>query len=57
MKLYELSKRHVWVKPTEFEMEPVLFDHIDGMYSFCTNKENEVIHLAAWTEVELVEEP
>ena len=57
MKLYELSKRGIWVKPTEFDSEPVLFDHIDGMYSFCTNKRGEVVHLAAWTEVELVEQP
>ena len=33
----------------------LLFDHIDGMYSFCTDRDGGVIHLAAWTEVEVVE--
>jgi hypothetical protein len=29
----------------------VFFDHIDGMYSYCLNMQNEVIHLQAWAEV------
>jgi len=24
------------------------------MYSYCTNSDNEVVHLAAWTEVEII---
>jgi hypothetical protein len=28
-----------------------LFDHIDGMYSFCKNSVGEVVHFAAWTKV------
>jgi hypothetical protein len=31
----------------------VHFDHIDGMYSYCTDIFGNVIHLAAWTLVEL----
>lgn len=31
----------------------VKFHHIDGMYSLCT-KDEEVVHLKAWTEVEVV---
>lgn len=31
----------------------VEFGHIDGMYSYC-KKGGEVVHLAAWTEVEFV---
>jgi hypothetical protein len=27
------------------------FDHVDGMYSYCLTLANEVVHLAAWTEV------
>ena len=27
------------------------FFHVDGMYSFCKNSKNEVVHFAAWTEV------
>lgn len=34
----------------------VFFDHIDGMYSFCFDKtKTQVLHLAAFTEVELIE--
>lgn len=36
------------------EGEIIKFHHIDGMYSYCHNKKGEVVHLAAWTEVELV---
>jgi len=37
------------------EQEVLNFSHVDGMYSYCTNSNNEVVHLAAWTEVEIVE--
>ena len=29
----------------------LFFDHIDGMYSYCLNMNNEVVHLASWAEV------
>ena len=29
----------------------LFFDHIDGMYSFCLNMNNEVVHIQAWAEV------
>ncbi len=29
----------------------LFFDHIDGMYSYCMNAANEVVHIAAWTVV------
>ena len=62
MKLYECPKK-TWVKVKEEPTTPpaspkpddiVFFDHIDGMYSYCKNKDGEVVHLAAWTEVEPV---
>ena len=28
-----------------------LFDHIDGMYSYCKNQAGQVVHFAAWTKV------
>lgn len=31
------------------------FGHCDGMYSFCHNMEGEIVHMAAWTEVEPVD--
>lgn len=30
------------------------FHRIDGMYSYCTTDSGEVVHLAAWTEVEVI---
>lgn len=36
----------------KFEFADVFkFLHIDGMYSFCTDKNGTVHHFAAWTEV------
>lgn len=57
MKLYELPrdkgvKLYGYIyhtKPT-----PIIFGHIDGMYSYCwiEGHEDEVIHLSASTELE-----
>ena len=33
-----------------FDVE-YLFDHIDGMYSFCKDNAGQVVHFAAWTKV------
>jgi len=55
MKLYELSKRNIWVREKETGYE-FLFYHIDGMYSFCKDRDGNIVHPAAWTEVELVDE-
>ncbi len=38
------------------EYSIVFFDHLDGMYSYCNDVENNIIHLAAWTEVEITSE-
>ena len=54
MKLYEVP-RNTLVRTIGDQSFEVLFDHIDGMYSYCTDKEGNVVHLAAWTEVEIVE--
>ena len=35
--------------------EELNFRSIDGMYSYCTRDNGEVVHLAAWTEVEIIE--
>lgn len=64
MKLYECN-RNVKVRVVEVEKPPpdgiapkqgeeYLFHKIDGMYSYCTAKDKNVVHLKAWTEVELV---
>lgn len=52
MKLYEVP-RDTRVKidiGEEFD-----FKGIDGMYSYCKNDKGQVVHLAAWTEVDIVE--
>ncbi len=33
----------------------VLFFHIDGMYSLCKNREGRLVHLKAWTKVEVLD--
>lgn len=35
--------------------EVLFFHHVDGMYSYCKDKDGNTVHLKAWTEVEVVE--
>jgi len=42
--------------PQIVKNEILNFSHIDGMYSFCTNLKGDIVHLAAWAEVEICEE-
>ena len=64
MKLYEVP-RNTKIRIVDDEKAPpahrdfdkgevLLFDHIDGMYSFCYDQAGKVVHLAAWAEVEVV---
>lgn len=54
MKLYEVpAGAHIKLPDGE---DIYKFWNIDGMYSYCTDKQEKVIHLAAWTEVEIVNE-
>lgn len=48
--LYKARPRSYVMVPS-MDNEVIFMDHIDGMYSFCLSMANEVIHLAAWTEV------
>ena len=43
---------NTWVRLKNGEI--ILFDHIDGMYSYCTTMEGAVIHLRFDTEVEVL---
>jgi hypothetical protein len=36
--------------------ELLTFEHLDGMYSFCLTDSGEVVHQAAWSEVEIITE-
>ena len=35
--------------------EVLRFSHLDGMYSLCYTEDGEIVHIAAWTEVEILE--
>lgn len=50
MKLYEVP-RNTRIKVEDLELN---FHRIDGAYSYCTTDKGETVHLAAWTEVEIV---
>lgn len=64
MKLYEaprLSRVRMKERPVlqttgdvAYEGEVFVFHHIDGMYSVCWDEDGNVLHPAAWTEVEIV---
>ena len=40
--------------PKLTEGQELNFRSIDGMYSYCTTDSGDVVHLAAWAEVEIV---
>ena len=50
MELYKVP-RHVHIKA---QGQVFYFSHLDGMYSYCKDEHGNVVHLAAWTEVEIV---
>ena len=52
MKLYEVPRNTL----INLDGEKILFHHVDGMYSYCTDGEGKVRHLAAWTDVEIWDE-
>ena len=66
MKLYDVprnSRIKVIVKdkvppgaPKITEGEELNFRSVDGMYSYCTRDNGEVVHLAGWTDVEIIED-
>ena len=54
MKLRELKKGQRF-KVLDVEDCPVItFSHLDGMYSYNTTDEGEIVHLAFYTPVEVV---
>lgn len=54
MKLYNVP-RNTKIRVLDDPNQPeLLFEHIDGMYSVCYNSKNELVILAAWTQVEII---
>jgi hypothetical protein len=39
-----------WMEGTGID-EVIFFDHIDGMYSYCLNMNNELLHISATAQV------
>jgi hypothetical protein len=66
MKLYEVPTNSrikiigdIKVPPGAPELiqgQELNFRSIDGMYSYCTTDNGEVVHLVAWAEVEIVDD-
>ena len=54
MKLYE-APRNTWLWVPVLERK-IFFHRVDGMYSYCTDEQGNVIHLAADVEVDVVGE-
>lgn len=64
MKLYELPRgsyfkllENAQVPPDAAEGEPYQLyklGNIDGMYSYCFDKDNRIYHFVAWAEVEKI---
>ncbi len=52
MKLFEVPRDTIIRVPDSGEQ--LHFVKIDGMYSLCIDQTGEPVHLAAWTEVEIV---
>ena len=57
MKLYECP-RNCKIRLIGKDGKPTAdvfqFDHVDGMYSLCFDDKDHPVHLAAWTDVEIV---
>jgi len=64
MKLYEVP-RNTKIRLKSIENGPpasidpevgevYMFKHLDGMYSYCLDKDNNVVHLPGWAEVGVV---
>lgn len=52
MKLYELPRESYFTINGDETKQMFFFKNIDGMYSYCLDMQNNVMHIAAWTEVE-----
>lgn len=61
MKLYDLPQREgvkikvmLQRKGKKAKEEFIIFDHLDGMYSYCTTEDGEVVHLSCGTPLKKV---
>jgi len=54
MKLYELPRDTYFSIQDDDRQRVYLFKNLDGMYSVCYDMSDELIHIAAWTDVNIV---
>ena len=54
MKLYELPRNTYFSIEDDDRQKVYLFERIDGMYSVCYDMNDELTHIAAWTDVQIV---
>ena len=60
VKLYEVP-RNSRIRIEGLEVNGVLteelnFHYVDGMYSYCTTDDDEIVHIAAFAECEIIEQ-
>ena len=52
MKLYDVPRNtKVKLSDAQGNETTLLFHHVDGMYSYCTDDNGHAVHLAAWADV------
>ena len=54
MKLYEIPQRSRINCDCTDGSTYIIFDHLDGMYSFCISEKGAIVHLAAAAELNLI---
>lgn len=55
MKLYSAPRNCKITVDFDGTKEVLDFSHVDGMYSLCFDSAGRPVHLAAWTEVEVLD--
>ena len=53
MKLYDIPERSKIVCKVSDGSKYIIFDHIDGAYSYCETEKGGIVHLNACAELEL----
>lgn len=54
MKLYDVQRNtDIILRDDEGHELKLKFHHIDGAYSYCTDSHGNVVHIAAWADVEV----
>lgn len=53
MKLYDIPKQSKIYEECSDESKYLIFNHLDGMYSYCETEKGNVIHLSAVTPLEV----